>query len=250
MKKLLLLSAMLMVAFPTLHAQTADEILARYFETTGGLQKWKELKSVRMEGDMTMQMGAFPLVVYRKAPNKIKVVVNVMGQELVPQAFDGETAWMVNPFTGASNPEKLPDDQVKALKDQATFEDPFIDYKDKGYEAIYDGTAEVAGTACQVVKLVRNKGVAGSEETSSYFFDTATGLQTMIRQISAESGGQEVEIYLSDYRDAGNGLMMPFVMDTQMQGQSLQKITFTKMGVNEEIADEIFAFPAAPATAN
>jgi outer membrane lipoprotein-sorting protein len=203
-----------------------------------------------MEGEITMQMGAFPFTLYRKAPNKMKVVVSVMGQELIPQAFDGEIAWMKNPFSGANSPEKLPEEQTKAIREQSLIEDPFIDYTTKGYAASYAGTADVAGTLCQVVKLVKNKGVAGLEETSSYYFDAATGLQMMIRQASAENGGQEVEIYMSDYQDAGNGLIMPFVMDTRLQGQSLQKITFKKMGVNEEIADELFVFPATPVPTN
>jgi len=250
MKKSLLLPALLCLAFQPMQAQTADEIIDKYYVNTGGIQKWKDLKSLKMEGDITMQMGTFPFTLYRKTPNKMKIVVSVMGQELIPQAFDGETAWMVNPFSGASSPEKLSEAQAKAIRDQASMEDPFIDYMAKGYEASYAGTADVSGTPCQVVKLVKNKGVAGMEETSSYYFDAATGMQMMIKQISAENGGQEVEIYLSDYQDTGNGLVMPFVMDTRSQGQSIQKITFKKMGVNEEIADEFFAFPAAPAPTN
>lgn len=247
MKKLLLLTALLFIAFQAIEAQTADEILNKYFETTGGLTQWKALKSLKMEGDMTMQQGSFAITIYRKAPDKFKVVLNVMGQELIPQAYDGETGWMVNPFAGASNPEKLTEEQVKALKNQADFEDPFIEYKSKGYEATYEGMADVEGTSCHVVKLLRNKGVAGLEESASYYFDPASGLQVMIRQSNADTGGQEVEIHLSDYQDAGNGLLMPFVMDTRLEGQSLQKIVFKKMGVNADIADSEFTFPAAPA---
>jgi outer membrane lipoprotein-sorting protein len=247
MKKTWLLTALLCIAFQAAHAQTADEILNKYFEATGGLNQWKALKSLKMEGDMTMQQGSFAITIFRKAPNKFKVLLNVMGQELIPQAYDGETGWMVNPFAGSSTPEKMTEEQVKALKGQADFEDPIIDYKTKGYEATFEGMADVEGTSCQVVKLVRNKGVIGLEESASYYFDPATGLQVMMKQSNADTGGQEVEIYLSDYQDAGNGLLMPFIMDTRLQGQSLQKIVFKKMGVNAEIADSEFAFPAPPA---
>jgi hypothetical protein len=65
---------------------------------------------------------------------------------------------------------------------------------------------------------------------------------------------QEIEIYMSDYQEVPGGLLMPFVMDTQMQGQSVQKLTFTAITVNEEMPDELFKFPEeappAPATTN
>ncbi len=65
---------------------------------------------------------------------------------------------------------------------------------------------------------------------------------------------QEVEIYLSDYQELSDGVLMPFVMDTQMKGQSVQKLTFTAITLNEDMPDEMFKFPeeapAEPATNN
>ena len=90
--------------------------------------------------------------------------------------------------------------------------------------------------------------------SSNYYFDMATNLQIMVKQKSAQSMEQEIEIYMSDYQEVPNGLLMPFVMDTQMQGQSVQKLTFTAITVNEDIPDDIFKFPeeapVAPATTN
>ena len=208
---------------------------------------------MKMTGNLVMQMGEFQFTMYRKAPNKFKIVMNIQGQEIVPQAYDGETAWMINPFAGGSGPSKIPEDQLKAVKDESEFEDPFINYKEKGYEASYEGTAEVAGTQCHVVKMIKHKDVEGEEMSSNYYFDIATNLQIMVKQKSAQSMEQEIEIYMSDYQEVPNGLLMPFVMDTQMQGKSVQKLTFTAITVNEDMPDDIFKFPEetpAPAAAN
>lgn len=255
MKKLLTLGAFLFVVIQMFQAQTADEVINKYFESVGGMDKWKSLKTIKMTGNLSMQMGEFQFTIYRKAPDKFKIVMNIQGQEIVPQAFDGETAWMINPFAGGNGPTKMPEDQVKAVKDESEFEDPFIDYKAKGYELSYEGTADVAGTECNVVKMIKHKGVEGEEMSSDYYFDKATNLQVMVKQKSTQSMGQEIEIYLSDYQDIGDGLLMPFVMDTQMQGQSVQKLTFTAITVNEDMPDDLFKFPeetpaAAPATSN
>ncbi len=243
MKKVLSLVAFLVIAVQGFQAQTADEVINKYFESVGGIDKWKSLKSMKMTGNLVMQMGEFGFTIYRKAPNKFKIVLDIQGQEIIPQAFDGETAWMINPFAGSSSASKIPEDQVQAVKDESEFEDPFIDYKSKGYDLSYEGTADVAGAECNVVRLIKHKGVEGQEMSSDYYFDKATNLQIMVKQKSAQSMGQEIEIYLSDYQELPNGLLMPFVMDTQMQGQSVQKLNFTGVTVNEDIADDIFKFP-------
>jgi len=253
MKKSLTLVAFLFIVIQAFQAQTVDEVINKYFESVGGMDKWKSLKSMKMTGNLVMQMGEFQFSIYRKAPNKFKIVMNIQGQEIVPQAYDGETAWMINPFAGGSGPSKIPDDQLKAVKDESEFEDPFINYKEKGYEASYEGTAEVAGTQCHVVKMIKHKGVEGEEMSSNYYFDMATNLQVMVKQKSAQSMDQEIEIYLSDYQEIADGLLMPFVMDTQMQGQSVQKLNFTAITVNEDMPDDIFKFPEetpAPAAVN
>ncbi len=243
MKKSLTLVAFLFVIIPVFQAQTADEVINKYFESVGGIDNWKGLKSMKMTGNLVMQMGEFQFTIYRKAPDKFKIVMNIQGQEIVPQAYDGETAWMINPFAGGTGPTKIPDEQLKAVKDESEFEDPFIDYKAKGYELTYEGTADVAGTKCNIVRMIKHKGVEGEEMSSDYYFDTATNLQVMVKQKSAQSMGQEIEIYLSDYQEIANGLLMPFVMDTQMQGQSVQKLNFTAITVNEDMPDDLFKFP-------
>jgi outer membrane lipoprotein-sorting protein len=254
MKKSLTLVAFLFVVIQVFQAQTADDVINKYFESAGGIEKWKSLKSMKMTGNLSMQMGEFQFTIYRKTPNKFKIVLNIQGQEIVPQAFDGETAWMINPFAGGNGPTKIPDDQIQSVKDESEFEDPFIDYKTKGYEISYEGTADVAGAQCNVVKMIKHKGIEGQEMSSNYYFDTATNLQIMVKQKSAQSMEQEIEIYMSDYQEVPDGLLMPFVMDTQMQGQSVQKLTFTAITVNEEMPDELFKFPeetpVAPATTN
>jgi outer membrane lipoprotein-sorting protein len=254
MKKSLTLVAFLFVVIQVFQAQTADDVINKYFESVGGIDKWKSLKSMKMTGNMSMQMGEIQFTIYRKAPDKFKIVLNIQGQEIVPQAYDGETAWMINPFAGGNGPAKVPDDQIQAVKDESEFEDPFINYKTKGYEASYEGTADVAGTQCNVVKMVKHKGVEGQEMSSNYYFDLATNLQIMVKQKSAQSMEQEIEIYMSDYQEIADGLLMPFVMDTHMKGQSVQKLTFTAITANEELPDDIFKFPGeapvAPATTN
>jgi hypothetical protein len=80
MKKSLTLVAFLFVVIQVFQAQTADEVINKYFESAGGIDKWKSMKSMKMTGNMSMQMGEFQFTIYRKAPNKFKIVLNIQGQ--------------------------------------------------------------------------------------------------------------------------------------------------------------------------
>ena len=136
-------------------AQTADEVLERYFENSGGKEKMQNIKTLKMLGTIPTPQGDFPLEIYQKAPNKICASVEVMGQKIVTQAYDGEIAWTLNPMTGNPNPQKLPEDQAKTLREEASLEGPFINYKEKGFTISYEGSDSINGKMCHLLKLYR-----------------------------------------------------------------------------------------------
>lgn len=249
MKKLTSIVLFSFLALTAARSQNVDDILKKYFENTGGLEKIKALTSMKMTGQIPTPQGEFAFEMFKKAPNKLIVTVDVMGQKIIPQAYDGSVAWSLNPFTGNTEAQVLPEEQAKGLRMDAVFEDPFIDYAGKGHEVTYEGTGDVEGSPVHILKLVRNKGKA-DEAVSTYYFETTNCLPVMQKQkINTEqTGEQEVEIYLSDYQDAGDGLMMPFTLDTRMNGQSVQMVKFTSVTLNQEISDDLFKFPGtAPA---
>jgi len=167
-----------------------------------------------------------------------------MGKKMVAQAYDGQTAWMLNPFMGETA-QQLPGDQAKSVIEEAEFEDPFIDYKAKGHEVILEGSEDVQGIQCFKVRLVKNKGNADKESTQYYYFDKEAFLPFMVKTsvASGPQSGQEIETYLSDYQDAGNGMIMPYSFEVKMGGQVVQAMVFEKITLNEDIPDDEFKFP-------
>ena len=98
---------MVLLCFAAVHAQTTktlsvDEILAKSFEATGGVEKWKALKSRTSIGKAFFGQE-FPMSIYEKAPNKQKTVVNVQGTEIIFNAYDGTDAWTLNPLQGGKD---------------------------------------------------------------------------------------------------------------------------------------------------
>ncbi len=114
------LTALVMLCFVAAQAQTSaktptvDEILANYFKATGGLEKWKALKSRTSTGKAFMGQE-FPVEMYEKSPNKVKMIITVQGTQLIPQAYDGQDAWALNPFQGGKDPVKLDEERKAAM---------------------------------------------------------------------------------------------------------------------------------------
>lgn len=230
------------VCFVAANAQTADEIIKKYLENTGGEAKWRAVKSWTGSGKMTMQGMDLDFKMSMKSPNKQHMKISVQGQEIV-QAYDGTDAWMVNPFMGGKDPVKLPPDQAKEMTEEE-LEDEFIDYKKKGHEVNFLGKQEIDGTQCYKVELIKNKNNDKEDVTQIYYFDTENFVPIVIASFvrNGPAKGQEARTYLSDYQDAG-GVMMPFAMESKVNGQTVQKMTFSKISLNENIDDSTFTFP-------
>lgn len=242
MKKLftvLLFSMMMTFAW----SQTVDEIIGKYFESAGGMQKIKDMKSLKMNGAVITPQGDIAIEICQKAPNKMIMTMEIMGQKMV-QAYDGQTAWMLNPLSGDTKPQKLPDEQAGSIKEDAELEDPFIDYAKKGHEVTYEGTGDVDGVKCYILKLTKNKGQGDAENVSSYYLDSDTYLPLLLKQKTnaGPMGMVDVDVIMSDYREAGDGLIMPFSIEQKMGGQTGMTFKFNTIEINQEIADDIFTY--------
>lgn len=218
-------------------AQNVDEILTKYFENTGGVENWKKLTSMKMDGNMAMQGMEFPGTIYSAPPNRQRVEVDVQGQKVV-QAFDGQTAWGINPFMGGSEPQKMPAEDTEQMGDQ-DFESPFLNYKDKGHAVELVGEATVEGTATYEIKLTKKNG-----SVEYHYFDKENYVPIMVKQTikAGPMKGQTSQTFLSDYQETG-GLFFPFFMEVKLNGQTFQKITIKSIQLNPAVTDAMFAFP-------
>lgn len=227
------------LSLANLKAQSVDEILDNYFENTGGIENWKSLKSMKQTGKV-LQMGMeLPFTILSKADkNQYKLVVDVQGKTLIPQAYDGETAWSLNPFQMQTEPTRMPEEQAKLMEEEAEFESPFINYAEKGYKVELEGKETIEGTECFKVKLTKKEG-----SVSHYFFDTENYVPIMIRSAVriGPNKGQYTETFMSDYQEAGD-FMMPYAIVTKVGGQDVANIVIETIEVNVEIEDSEFAF--------
>jgi outer membrane lipoprotein-sorting protein len=184
-------------------------------------------------------MGDFSMVIYKKAPDLSRTEVDIQGQSMV-QAFDGETAWMINPMMGSTEPQKLEGEMAKSIIDQAEFEDPFIDYAAKGNDVTLEGSDTIEGVECYKIKLVVNKDNEEDKNTQIYYLDKELYMPLLVK---SWVNGMEINTYLSDYQEVDGGLIMAFKIEVEMTGQPPQIISIDSVGVDVEMDDELFKFP-------
>ncbi len=238
-KKPLILLVCIAMALTAVYAQEVDEIIAKYHENTGGLDKLKALNTLTFNGKIPTQMGDFSMVIYKKSPNLTRTEIEIQGQLMV-QAYDGETAWMINPMMGSTEPQKLEGEMARPIIDQAVFEDPFIDYAAKGHEVTLEGTDTIEGVECYKLKLVMNKNNDEDENTQIYYFDKELYLPLLIKSWGND---MEVNTYLSDYQEVEGGLVMAIKIEVNVMGQPSQTIVIDSVAVNVELDDGLFKFP-------
>jgi outer membrane lipoprotein-sorting protein len=181
----------------------------------------------------------------RKRPGKQRMEFTLQGMTGV-QAFDGERAWSVMPFMGKKDPEAASEEDSRLQKEDADFDGPLFDWKQKGHTIELVGKEQVEGADAFKLKVTKKNG-----NVDFYYLDAETYL-TVKQEGKRRRQGTEIEgeTIFSDYKDVG-GYMMPFVMEQGMKGApQRQKLTFTKIELNVPLAEDRFAMPAVAAVAD
>lgn len=229
---------------PVAQAQTVDEILAKHYQTMGGLEKIKALNSTRITGTLGVGPGMeAPFTMERKRPGKSRMEFSLQGMTGI-QAFDGEKTWSVMPFMGKKDPEVGSDEDNKNAQDDADFDGSLVDYKAKGHAVELVGKESVEGADTFKLKVTKKNG-----KVEYHYLDTETYLLVKTEGKAKRRGTEmEVETTFSDYKDV-DGYMEPFSMEQGAKGMpQKQKMTFTKIEMNVPIDDTRFAVPAGADT--
>ena len=221
--------------FVAAQSPTVDELVAKNIAAKGGLEKLHAVQSIKQTSHISMQTSSATIVQYAKRPNLIRQELSIAGQTIV-QAFDGSTAWTINPLqTGSSAPVVVVGPQADAMKEQADFESPLVDYKTKGYKIEFIGAETVAGKKLNHLKLTSK-----AQRVQHCYLDDVTGLEV---KIVNESPVGMLEQEMSDYRDV-NGLKIPFAIKTSSAGVTMASIAVDKVEINPAIDDALFKMPA------
>src|SRR3954466_5101774 len=90
------------LTFAFVHAQTADEVIQKHLEATGGADKWPTVHSIIMEAVAVSQNGQEVTTKVTKVQGKILRREVNFGMGTMKMVVTPETGWFANPRNGGS----------------------------------------------------------------------------------------------------------------------------------------------------
>ncbi|MBT2619302.1 MULTISPECIES: outer membrane lipoprotein-sorting protein [Chryseobacterium] len=220
MKKLLLVFVLIYSQLS--FAQTAKEIIDKNIELSGGLTNWKLLNSVLLQGKVILGIkDEYPIKIYQQRPNLTKTVLTINNKETAIEGYDGNKGYAMNYATNKVQeyPNYVPE----------SFDNDFIDWENKGFDAKYLGKEKVGDIYCHKVELTKNV------NKNLYYFDTNTYM--LLKEIKKEE-----TLNYSEYKKVGN-LVMPFRIESsssKKDGDFVMQIN--KIDINKVFPANIFKF--------
>ena len=227
----------LLISSLVVKAQSADEIIGKYVDFIGGAKQWAKVQSIVTKGTYDYGGMQFPFEAYSKAPNFYRYKVSSNGKYF-EQAFDGKQGWKIDVFKGETNKTILTGNEAKAMANEAdvALENPFINYQQKGYEAILDGEARVDSVDCFKIKFISNE-----HDTATCFFSKKDFSLVEKQAVSknAELDKSVLNTYYSDYKKVG-GITLPYKMISKIGDQTILTVLITNVELNVPVADSSF----------
>ena len=238
MSRLTFALSLLAVATVT-HAQTVDEIVAKNLQAKGGAEKWGSVNSVKMTGKIAAQGQEMPLTVYAKRPNMSRQEISLPDGRMV-QAFDGTTAWVINPMMGSDAPQAVPGGFADTIKNAADFDGALINYKSKGHSIEFVGKEKLGDKDVYHLRVTMKGG-----QVQQYFLDAESGLEMKTSaEVDMGMGGpkQTLDTEMSNYKQVA-GVTLPHTIKQFMNGKPIAEVSVTGVEFNAPVDEAMFRMP-------
>lgn len=227
--------AALVATAPIAVAQTLDDVLSRYRAAKGG-ENWEKLESMRMTARIVTQGIELPMTMVTKRPNLMRQDMSFQGISMV-QAYDGTTAWGINPMMGSEEPTELTGPMADAMREQADFDGGLFNYAAKGSKVDLVGTEDLDGA-----KVIHIKLTTRDNQVQHYYLDAETMLEKrLVIETDMGGGPMTVETRLSNYQTV-DGFSVPMSI-TQIVAGNQVALTVEKVEFNVHVDDAYFRMP-------
>lgn len=212
---------------------TAKEVLKKYVAAIGGekaITGIKDMKTVRM-AEMPGMSISFTEV--KKAPNKMKTVVEAMGNTIQKVVFDGTKGYQ----EAQGQKQNLEGEELSSIKEKADLQ---ADLHPEQYskELALKGIESIEGSNAYVIEMTSTDG-----KKSKAYYDVNSGyLVKQVATATTEQGDMTTTVEFSDYKEvpSTNGYKMAYTVKlTGMAPVPLTAILKT-VEINKGVADTEF----------
>ena len=204
---------------------SANGVLLNYLEAIGGKEKVESVNAVSLLGEAEFQGMKLQLMNINAKPNKLVVMMMMMGNVLMKQAFNGDAGYIQQ--QGVYNP--FPQEEIDKLKKSSLpFEEiGWLDNKDVKFSAIEsEGGKELYALEVNGDTYV--------------YYDKETGLKIKQTQSASMPDGTKVSqtTYYENYISV-DGILFPHIIKVPMGPQNMD-FNMIKIVVNPEVSDADF----------
>jgi len=231
------------LAFACVQAQTADEVIQKHLQATGGSDKWPTVKTLIMEAVAVGQNGQEIITKITKVQGKIIRREVDFGMGKMKMVVTPESGWFASPRNGGSFQE-----MPQGMLAEQSFEldiNPLSDYAAKGSKAELAGKEQVDGKEAFKIKLTSSKGKERNYfiDATSYFLIKETFMSNRERMRGGNggnagatpSGPTEVAITFDNFQKTPEGFVFPFTISTAGMGP---KMNLEKIEVNPAVDEK------------
>ena len=204
---------------------SANGVLLNYLEAIGGKEKVESVNAVSLLGEAEFQGMKLQLMNINAKPNKLVVMMMMMGNVLMKQAFNGEEGYIQQ--QGVNNP--FPQEEIDKLKKSSLpFEEiGWIDNEDVKFSSIESEDGK------ELYALEVNG-------DTYVYYDKETGLKIKQTQSVSMPDGTKVSqtTYYENYISV-DGILFPHIIKVPMGPQNMD-FNMIKIVVNPEVSDADF----------
>jgi hypothetical protein len=236
--KFLLAFAAAMLAITNVYSQNVDEIIDKYIEALGGIDKINGIQSMYKESDIEIMGNSASSITYVINKKGYKMEMNFSGSKII-QCVTDKGGWGLNPLAGQTSPEALPGDQVKSSQSQLDMSGPLVDYTSKGNTVALSGMEDVNGKSAFKLNVVTKDSL-----NITIFIDSAS--YYVVKTVShATVSGQDVETTTtySNFQKTDYGYVVPFAQELVLAQGISMTISDKKVEINKTIDPAIFEMP-------
>ena len=204
---------------------SVNSVVLNYLEAIGGKEKVESVNAVSMLGEAEFQGMKLQLMNINAKPNKLVVMMMMMGNVLMKQAFNGEEGYIQQ--QGVNNP--FPQEEIDKLKKSSLpFEEiGWLDNEDVKFSSIESEDGR------ELYALEVNG-------DTYVYYDKETGLKIKQTQNASMPDGTQVSqtTYYENYISV-DGILFPHIIKVPMGPQNMD-FNMTQIVVNPEVSDADF----------
>ncbi len=243
---------------------TAEQIIDKNVAARGGLTAWRSVQTLEMKGKMQAggnnrpslsvpgtkkeaqvvpprptEQVELPFVMDLERGRKKRVEIEFNGQTAI-QVYNGAQGWKLRPFLNRHQVETYTPEELKSASADADLDGLLIDYAAKGSKVELASVDQVQGRSAYNLTVSDKNG-----NTRHVWVDAESFLDIKVEGTPRRLDGKyhPVSTYLRDYRSV-NGLMMPFLLETSVEGvKDNEKIEIETIVSNPKLDETKFAMP-------